>query len=138
MGNLPPCQQETSHWNFISTWGNNPTMEDLKRQLLIERIKEGLAKKDIKPKPAALAMGLSETAILDILKGRSQNPKRNTLQTMAEYFDMPLDYLMGSPPLIPELQTRFADIAAQDEIAQKAFANIIGAAFEAMKLKGKK
>jgi len=113
-------------------------MEDLKRQLLIERIKEGLAKKDIKPKPAALAMGLSETAILDILKGRSQNPKRNTLQTMAEYFDMPLDYLMGSPPLIPELQTRFADIAAQDEIAQKAFANIIGAAFEAMKLKGKK
>ena len=98
--------------------------DDDKRAALIARINEGLEKKKMKPKPAALAMGLSETAILDILKGRSQNPKRNTLQTMADFFDMPLDYLMGGAPIIPEL---LEELKGMNEERQRTFAAMIGA-----------
>lgn len=96
VGSLPPCQWETSNWKHPPLCGKNPYMEDLKHGLMLQRIQEGLDKIGMKPKPAAIKMGLSETAILDILKGRSKNPKRNTLQTLADAFGMSVEYLTGN------------------------------------------
>lgn len=60
--------------------------------MLVNRIKEQAKKKDKNLKEVAVAIGLSENAIY---KWTTQSPNSETLEKVADYFNVSTDYLLG-------------------------------------------
>lgn len=62
---------------------------------LKQNIKKLLAHNGITQKEAAIKAGLSETAVRDILVGRSKNPRYDTLEKIGKIFNCSPDELIG-------------------------------------------
>ncbi|MDT2416098.1 helix-turn-helix transcriptional regulator [Enterococcus avium] len=60
--------------------------------MLFERVKELSKKRDKNLKEVAIELGFSENAFY---KWKTQSPKAETLEKVAEYFDVSVDYLLG-------------------------------------------
>lgn len=60
--------------------------------MLVNRIKEQAKKKDKNLKEIAVAIGLSENVIY---KWTTQSPNSETLEKVADYFNVSTDYLLG-------------------------------------------
>ena len=67
-------------------------------------------KKGVKPTPAALAIGVSSAAAAKWKKGST--PSGDTLQKIADYFNVSVDYLLGNEEK-PSADT----LSADDELA---------------------
>ena len=61
------------------------------------------AEKGVKPTPAALAIGVSSAAAAKWKKGAT--PSGDTLQKIAEYFGVSVDYLLGNDETSPAAVT---------------------------------
>lgn len=59
-------------------------------------LQRAMDRKGIKAKPLAKAAALGETAVRDILEGRSKDPKLGTLYKLAETLEIPVDDLLGA------------------------------------------
>lgn len=69
--------------------------------MLFERVKELSKKRDKNLKEVAIELGFSENAFY---KWKTQSPKAETLQKVADYFDVSVDYLLGrtdDPHFVP-------------------------------------
>lgn len=62
---------------------------------LQNRLEQALEHRNIKPKTLSLKAGLNETAIRDILKGRSQNPRTDTVRKIAEALHIRPEWLLN-------------------------------------------
>ncbi len=62
---------------------------------LQNRLEQALDHRNIKPKTLSLKAGLNETAIRDILKGRSQNPRTDTVRKIAEALHIRPEWLLN-------------------------------------------
>lgn len=60
--------------------------------MLVDRIREQAAKRDKNLKEVAVDIGLSENAIY---KWNKQSPNSETLESIADYFNVSADYLLG-------------------------------------------
>lgn len=60
-----------------------------------DQLQKAMRLRGIKAKPLALAAELGETAVRDILEGRSNDPKLGTLHKLAEVLDYPIEYFLG-------------------------------------------
>lgn len=58
-------------------------------------LQRAMDERGIKAKPLAIAAGLGETAVRDILKGKTQNVQVGTLHKLAEILDWPVSDLVG-------------------------------------------
>lgn len=65
-------------------------IEALRRQLQAEMDRAG-----IKAKPLAVAAGLGETSVRDILEGRVGDPRVGTLVRLADYLNVPVSRFIG-------------------------------------------
>jgi phage repressor protein C with HTH and peptisase S24 domain len=59
-------------------------------------LQAAMDRKGIKAKPLAKAASLGETAVRDILEGRSNDPRLGTLHKIAEALEVPLENIIGS------------------------------------------
>lgn len=73
-----------------SHMANGHDMEALRQSL-----QRAMDERGIKAKPLAIAAGLGETAVRDILSGRTQNVQVGTLHKIAEILDWPVTDLIG-------------------------------------------
>lgn len=78
MGNIPSCNGKLPPFCKSPYGGIVPTM-----QQLVQNLTRLMKEKDFNQKSLALAAGLNETAVRDILKGKSLNPRLDTLQRLA-------------------------------------------------------
>lgn len=60
-----------------------------------EQLQRAMDLRGIKAKPLAVAAALGETAVRDILEGRSNDPKLGTLHKLAEVLDYPVEQFLG-------------------------------------------
>lgn len=58
-------------------------------------LQKAMDERGIKAKPLAIAAGLGETAVRDILKGKTQNVQIGTLHKIAEILEWPVSDLIG-------------------------------------------
>ena len=63
--------------------------------ILIERLKEEIARQRFNYKSLSLAAGLGETTIRDIVIGRARNPRRDTLQKIAATLGVSVSYFLA-------------------------------------------
>ncbi|WP_422389725.1 helix-turn-helix domain-containing protein [Candidatus Enterococcus clewellii] len=75
--------------------------------MLFDRVKELAKKRDKSLKDVALELGFSENALY---KWQSQSPKAETLQKVADYFDVSTDYLLGRTD-----KKHYYDLTEKDE-----------------------
>lgn len=69
---------------------------------LQNRLEQAMEHRNIKPKTLSLKAGLNETAIRDILKGRSQNPRTDTVRKIAETLHIRPEWLLNGFGLMAE------------------------------------
>jgi transcriptional regulator with XRE-family HTH domain len=68
-----------------------------------ETLQRAMDRRGIKAKPLAIAAGLNETAVRDVLK-RSDNPRVGTLLKLADALEMPVaDFFGGRVPLLGKI-----------------------------------
>ncbi len=85
-------------------------MSDLKT-----RLKEAINLRQYKPKALSLQAGLNETAIRDILKGRSKNPRTDTTRKIANILNIRHEWLVdGFPPMENTVATNTNRHTAQE------------------------
>lgn len=81
-------------------------MADENKVVDIWTVKAGLERamksRGIKAKPLAIAAGMNDTVVRDILKGKSRDPKIGTLVKLAEVLETPVTDILGIPrvPLV--------------------------------------
>lgn len=84
---------------IVRVHGINPIMKT-HWSALVANLSRYMADNDTNQKQLALQAGLHETAVRDILKGRSKNPGIDTLQALARVTGVPIDQLTAEqlPP----------------------------------------
>ena len=60
-----------------------------------DELQKAMDVRGIKAKPLSIAAELGETAVRDILEGRSNDPKLGTLHKLAEVLDYPVEQFLG-------------------------------------------
>lgn len=63
--------------------------------VLQRRLRERMAERDVKPAPLAVELGLGNSFIRDILRGKTASPSAANLKKLAEALGTSPDYLMG-------------------------------------------
>jgi SOS-response transcriptional repressor LexA len=72
-----------------------PTMPKSRETILQKRVLERMAAKDVKAAPLALKMGLGDSFVRDILRGKTASPSAANLNKLATALDTSPAYLMG-------------------------------------------
>lgn len=84
-------------------WDSSHMPEGFDIIAIRERLQAAMERKGIKAKPLALAAGLNETAVRDVLK-RSENPGVGTLLKIADVLDVPASHMFaGRVPLLGKI-----------------------------------
>ena len=71
-------------------------MADIDVDAVRDRLRAAMAAKGVAAKPLAKKAKLGETAVRDLLEGRSDNPRIKTLSAIAGALGVSLDYLLGT------------------------------------------
>jgi transcriptional regulator with XRE-family HTH domain len=96
----------------IEIWEFSPMAESVIRDELRRRMEAN----EFNQKSLARAAQLNETAVRDILKGRSKNPRVDTLQAIAKVLGCTVNDLIGETGLqaeVEELKARIAGLEAE-------------------------
>jgi phage repressor protein C with HTH and peptisase S24 domain len=81
-------------------WDKTHMAEALNIEAIRATLQKAMDRQGIKAKPLALAAGLNETAVRDVLK-RSRNPGIGTLLAIADVLEVPVEEMLGnSVPLL--------------------------------------
>ncbi|NVO26248.1 helix-turn-helix transcriptional regulator [Donghicola sp. C2-DW-16] len=81
-------------------------------QVVKQNILHLLEQNGTNPSRAAKDAGLSHTAIRDFLMGKSASPRVDTLASLAECFNVPIDSLLSEEPM-PELEGELLQVFRQ-------------------------
>lgn len=71
------------------------SMNVIDMEAIRQQLQRAMDERGIKAKPLAIAANLGETAVRDILEGRSKDPKLSTLHRLAEVLDYPVEHFIG-------------------------------------------
>lgn len=71
-------------------------MSEPEKTILQTRLQELLDKKNLKPAPLAKQLGLGESFVRDILRGKAKSPRADGLAALADALGTTSDYLLGN------------------------------------------
>lgn len=72
-----------------------PDMPKPKETLLQRRLRERMEERNVKAAPLATELGLSDSFVRDILRGKTSSPSASNLKKLADALGTSPDYLMG-------------------------------------------
>lgn len=96
------------------TWDKAHVASSLDIQSLRRKLQDAMDRKGIKAKPLALAAGLNETAVRDVME-RTENPRIGTLLAIADVLEFPIDEMFGGDvPLLGKIGAGGQILFAED------------------------
>jgi len=70
-------------------------MTTVNMTIVRERLRRSMKKAGVGSRPLSEMAGLGQTAVRDLLEGKSDNPRIGTLSSLANALAVPLDFLLG-------------------------------------------
>ena len=91
---------------------------------MYQRIEALLAERNISGAKMSADLGMSRSFMTELRKGRAKSIRLETAQAVADYFGVPVSYLLGDDAPLSDRQIKFALFGGDGEITDEMYEEV--------------